>query len=333
MNKEFIKVVFLVSLVTIFSWLLTILIRKLAIRHQVIDFPNDRSSHHIPTPRGGGLAIAIVWFSFLLIWKVVGQLELTLFLALLPGLLVVLIGLIDDIKNLSAKVRFLVQLLASILGLYFLGGLQVIDWGFAYYSLHWIVNIVVVLAMLWMINLFNFLDGSDGFLGSEGVFVFISLFLFTRNILVIIFAASIFGFLILNWPRAKIFCGDVGSTLIGYTFMIFAIYFQNVNQLSILIPIILSGLFTFDATITLFRRFRRKEKLSEAHCKHAYQRFIQSGFTHKTVLGIGFLVNLLLLILCFIGKVFPSLLLISFVMHIFIVYFYVRYADTRKAFE
>jgi UDP-N-acetylmuramyl pentapeptide phosphotransferase/UDP-N-acetylglucosamine-1-phosphate transferase len=333
MNELSMIKVFLAVGIVLISFLLTYLIRRIAIRHEVIDVPNERSSHDIPTPRGGGLAIVSVWYIFLIFWRILNKIDDVLFLALLPGLLIVLVGFADDLKSLSPKLRFIAQLVASILGIYFLGGLKQIDLGFISVHLHWSANLIVVFAMLWMINLFNFLDGSDGYLASEGTFVFASLFIFTGNFPALAFTACILGFLFWNWPRAKIFCGDVGSTLIGYTVMIYAIYFQNSNQLSILIPFILTGLFSIDATVTLIRRFLRKERLSEAHKKHAYQRLIQSGLSHKEVVGLGFGVNLVLLALAGLAQKFSSYVTVFFVLQIIVVFIFMKYSDTRKAFS
>lgn len=328
--SDFWMLVIFLLVILLLSYFSTNLVRKIAVKKSIIDIPNHRSSHTIPTPRGGGLAIALVWFVFLIVWFVLGRLEQNLFLALLSGIIIAIVSFLDDLKGLSPKIRFISQAISSILGLYFLKGLQIIDLGFFSTEISLWSNIIIVIAMIWMINLFNFLDGIDGYLGMEGVYIFFMLFLITGNFIVLAFASIILGFLFWNWPRAKIFCGDVGSTLIGYTIVIFMIYFQNRNQLSILIPIAISSLFWVDASITLYRRWRNKEKLSEAHKKHAYQRLVSSGMSHKQVLYIGIGINVLIGIVAFLTYKINKFLIVSLIIQVILVYFFIRLADNQE---
>ena len=311
----------------------TFIVRNVALRKSILDIPNERSSHSTPTPRGGGLAIALTWYSFLIFWFLEGKLEYKLFLALMCGLILSVISFIDDVRNLSPKIRIVSQIISSSLALVILGGLKIIDLGFIVIKIPVWLNILVLLSIVWMTNLFNFLDGIDGYLGSESLFIFLSLFIITGDILLIAFVSIIFGFLIWNWPKAKIFCGDVGSTLIGFTVMIFAIQYQNTNKLSFIIPIILSGLFWMDASITLIRRWRNKEKLSIPHKKHAYQRLVQWGYSHTQVVIYGMIINILLFLIAYMSWINEKLLLLAFLLHIIIVLIFIKFSDNKMAFK
>ncbi len=276
------------------SFLLTFFFRKIAIKKSILDIPNNRSSHSIPTPRGGGLAIVISWFLGLSLLYSQGKVDKDLFLAFMSGTILVVISFIDDIFTISPKIRILFQIFSSILALHFLGGLEKIDLGFYVLENKLILTGLGFIGIVWFINLFNFLDGIDGYEASEVIFICFSFFILFGNELSLVLVVSCLGFLLWNWQPAKIFMGDVGSTLLGFNIVIFAIYFQNENITSILNILILSSVFWFDATITLIRRWKNREKLSKAHRKHAYQRAVQSGMSHQRVTIIALLINFLM---------------------------------------
>lgn len=126
--------------------------------------------------------------------------------------------------------------------------------------------------------------------------------------------------------------GDVGSTLLGYNIAIFAIYYQNTDKSSIIIWLILSSVFWFDATLTLFRRWRNKEKLSQAHKKHAYQRLVQSGWSHQKTVIAAIIINIFLFGMVFITVWNKQLLLPVFFVCILFLYVIVKFIDKKKAF-
>jgi len=137
------------------------------------------------------------------------------------------------------------------------------------------------------------------------------------------------GFLVWNYGnKAKIFMGDVGSTLLGYNVAIFTIYYANEEASNLWIWVILFGLFWFDATLTLLRRKLNGEKLSQAHKKHAYQRLNQSGYSHLKVTNYSILVNILLFcIVYFIVNIF-----VAFVISVIFLYGIMRFTDNKKEF-
>ncbi|MDD5156716.1 glycosyltransferase family 4 protein [Sulfurimonas sp.] len=271
--------------------MLTYFIKEYAIRKSLIAHVNERSSHVTPTPHGGGVAIAITWFVGLIYLYANNQIEQNFFYALMFGVIISVISYLDDLYELPPKIRIFVQSGVALGGLYVLGGLHGIDFGFFSVDNQIIVNMFAFLLIIWFINLYNFLDGIDGYAGSEAIFLSIAGFLFFGGNHFILLAVAVLGFLFWNWHKAKIFMGDVGSTLLGYTVAIFTIYYANQNTINLWIWVTLFALFWFDATITLFRRYKSGEKLYQAHKKHAYQRLVQLGWSHKRVVLWSIIIN------------------------------------------
>lgn len=308
-------------------------VRMIAIRRSIIDIPNDRSSHSIPTPRGGGLAVAIAWFAGLIYLFYNGKVEQNLFYALLCGIPLTLIGFIDDIFSIKPTYRFLIQFICAGMALFFLSGLQKIHIGPLDLQLPYVLTTLAFIAIVWSINLFNFLDGIDGYIGTEVVFIGLAAYLLTGDILGILLSASVLGFLYWNWPRAKIFMGDVGSTLLGFTVAVLAIYHQNNLSLSIPVWLILTSVFWFDATVTLFRRIFNKEKLSLAHRKHAYQRIVQWEFSHQKTTLWALVLNIMGFGLAWLAMKIPHFDYLFLLADILLLFVILRWIDARKPFE
>ena len=319
-------------LVLFTSVFLTYFIRTYALKKSLLAIPSERSSHTTPTPHGGGIAIAVTWFLGLFYLFTCKEIEASLFYALMCGSLLSIVSYLDDLYELSPKLRLFVQAVVSIAGLYALGGLTKIDFGFWVLANPFITNILAFFGVIWFINLYNFLDGIDGYAASEAIFLALAALSFFSGEYFLVLVASVAGFLVWNWHKAKIFMGDVGSTLLGYNVAIFAIYSQN-NGASILIWLILFGLFWFDATLTLVRRYRNGENLSGAHKKHAYQRLTQSGWSHDKVVLFSIGINVVLFILGDIAFVFQGLTMICFVVALALLYGVVKWIDTKKRFE
>jgi Fuc2NAc and GlcNAc transferase len=250
-----------------------------------------------------------------------------LLIALLCGAPITVIGLVDDVNPVSPKFRLIVQVLCASLAVYFLGGFHSIDLGFASLHSSYLLNILGVIGIVWLINLFNFLDGIDGYLSVEIIFICLSAFFLLGITLPLLLAAATLGFLIWNWQPAKIFMGDVGSTLLGFTIGVFAIHFQNINLSTILFWLMITSLFWFDATVTIIRRIKNREKLFEAHKKHAYQRLVQSGFSHRKTVIWSLGINFIIFILAWISLTLPMLLLPLFCINLFILFIVMRIVD------
>ncbi len=325
---------FLIIYIILFllSLFLTLFIRNLAIRKSILDFPNERSSHKNPTPKVGGLAVAIVWFSGLFYLYITNNIDHKLFFSFIPGILLVVIGIIDDIIAIKPLYRLIFQLIVSGIALFILGGLGKLNLGFFTFENRLILSILALLGIIWFINLFNFLDGIDGYIGMEIVFITSSAILLFNDRIAPVLLASTLGFLIWNWQPAKIFMGDVGSTLLGFNIAVFSIYYQNTSKSSLLIWLMLSSVFWFDATLTLFRRFKKKEPLIVPHKKHAFHRIVQSGFSHQKTVIYAFSLNLIILALaCFSMKI-SNLLLPLFCLNILLLYYVIRLIDKRKTY-
>jgi Fuc2NAc and GlcNAc transferase len=272
--------IYLIALLTSIG--LTYLVRQLALKKNIIDKPNERSSHTVPTPRGGGLAIVLVWFGSLIFLFIQQKIEASLFFALLSGLVLAVVSFLDDIFDLKPIIRILAQAFSALGALYFLGGFQLLP-HFNHTFVVWILNFLFFIGIIWFINLFNFLDGIDGYASQEAILVAAGILLLSGNPIPGMLIAAVAGFLVWNRPKALIFMGDVGSTQLGFVLVVLGIYFHNSGDISILSWLVLTSLFWFDATFTLYRRWRNKEQLSKAHKKHAYQRLTQGGWSHLKV--------------------------------------------------
>lgn len=310
------------------SFTLTYLIKNYAIKKSLVATVNERSSHSVPTPHGGGIAIAFTWFLGLSYLYFIGSIAPMLFYALLAGFAISIVSFFDDLYELSPKLRLFVQSLAAVVGLFCIGGLQTLEFGLFSIQNPILTNIFAFLLILWYINLTNFIDGINGYVGTMFVFLAIAGLLFFGGPHFGILAVAVLGFLYWNWNKAKIFMGDVGSTLLGYNVAIFTLYYANQEPTNLWIWIILFSLFWFDATLTLIRRKLNGEKLSQAHKKHAYQRLTQAGWSHFKVTNFSIGINVILLtMIYFIANVF-----VVFVLSLAMLYGIMKFIDTQKGF-
>ena len=297
------------------SWALTALVRRYALA-RLMDLPNARSSHTIPTPRGGGLAIAVVALGGIALLGAFGVLPWRIAAALAGGgALVAGIGWVDDHQHVVAPARAAVHFLAAGWALWCLGGLPELRLGPVALPLGIAGTVLGVLGIVWVVNLYNFMDGIDGIAGGEalsaGLFGGLLLLaagnapLAAASFLV---AAAAAGFLAWNWPPAKIFMGDVGSGMLGYLFAVLAVASERAGAVPLVAWMILLGVFVVDATVTLLRRAARGEKWYDSHRSHAYQRAVQAGWSHGRVSGLVLAVNVVLAGLAAWGWMQPRLL-------------------------
>ncbi len=311
------------------SLFLTYYIKNYMIKKSLVATVNERSSHTVPTPHGGGIAIALTWFIGLIYLYFTSQIEANLFYALLFGAVISIVSFFDDIYELSPKTRLITQAIVAISGLYFLGGFETLTFGIFDIQNPILTNIFAFFMIIWFINLYNFLDGINGYAGSEAVFLSLAGFaLFGGNPFLILAVATL-GFLYWNWNKAKIFMGDVGSTLLGYNIAIFTIYYSNQESINFWIWIILFSLYWADATLTLIRRKLNKEKLSQAHKKHFYQRLTQSGWSHYKVTNYSIVINLILFCIVY----FISNILLALIVTLICLFLVIKYIDSKKAFQ
>jgi Fuc2NAc and GlcNAc transferase len=306
---------------------------RYAVRNKLTVVPNERSLHDMPTPKGGGIAIVLTWYLGISILYFSGVIERNLFFALLSGVLLAIVSLIDDIRGLKPAIRLIVQFITAIIAFYFLEGLRPLVMPQININYNYVVYPVAIIGMVWFINLFNFMDGVDGFASLEAIIVCAVFFVFSWNMSTILLISCVTGFLYWNWPKAEIFMGDVGSTQLGFILVVMGIYFHNTFEFSILNWIMLTSPFWFDATLTLLRRWRNGEKLSEAHRKHVYQRVVQAGFSHKKVNGFLILVNIFIVILIIFYREFKFLQIPLFGLTLTVFYLLARNVDKRVPFK
>jgi len=311
------------------SFILTLVIKNYYIKNALFNEVNERSSHTVPTPHGGGIAIAITWFVGILYLYFIDDIDTNLFYALLIGIIISIVSFFDDIYELSAKLRIIVQSIVAIAGIYLLGGTKSLDFGLFVIENEIMTNIFSFLLIVWFINLYNFLDGINGYAGSEAIFLSVAGFLLFGGGHFIVLSVAVLGFLYWNFNKAKIFMGDVGSTLLGYNVAIFILYYNNVDSTNLWIWIILFGVFWFDATLTLIRRKLNNEQLSQAHKKHAYQRLTQSGWSHFKVTNYSIGINIVLFCIVY----FISNIVIAFIISLFLLYSVMKFVDYKKKFE
>jgi UDP-N-acetylmuramyl pentapeptide phosphotransferase/UDP-N-acetylglucosamine-1-phosphate transferase len=277
------------------SFVLTALAIAYSKRRGLFDHPGERHSHTAPTPRGGGAGLVLAWIGsqFLLTppysagdWAD----------CIATGVAAIaMLGWWDDHRSLSARLRFTLQLAV---------GLFVVIW-FTSVGLigHWVVAPAALLFLLWMTNLYNFMDGSNGMAGLQGVFsAAVLAWLFQRAgqpaaaATCLLLAAACLGFLPWNLGRARVFMGDVGSLALGFAFGGLLIYGHGSAAFSLPVALLVMALFLADSTLTLLVRVIRGERWYNAHRQHLYQQLIAAGWTHGRVVVAYQALNLLLVL-------------------------------------
>lgn len=280
----------------------SVLMRSYALKRHIVDVPNARSSHAVPVPRGGGVAIVL---SFLLGFTALflfGKVPADLFIALTGGsLLVAGVSFWEDCRRLAIGLRLLAHFAAAGWALYWLGGMAPVDFGFATWSWGWFRQVLGVVGLVWLINLYNFMDGIDGIAASEAIFVAGAAILLLGlapdlSWTIGLLAATCAGFLVMNWSPARIFMGDTGSCFLGFAFGVLAIATSAREMLPVWCWVILLGVFLVDATVTLLTRMVRGTRWYDAHCSHAYQRLAKAQGSHLQAVLAVLLINFLWLL-------------------------------------
>ncbi|MGN5755599.1 MraY family glycosyltransferase [Acinetobacter calcoaceticus] len=282
------------------SFLLTGYMRHYALKKNIIDNPNERSSHTVPTPRGGGVSIVITFLLVLVGLMISHQLQLTTGLILVAaGLGVAVLGFLDDHGHINSMLRLAIHFLIAIGAVSFLGGFSDVTLFNGSLHLGWFANIIAILFLVWLLNLYNFMDGINGIASVEAIttllsLAFIYLLLDTQlsSELLFIFAASVFGFVLWNFPKARIFMGDAGSGFLGLILGILALISLKTDPALFCAWIICLGVFIVDATFTLIRRVINGHKMYDAHRSHAYQYASRKYNSHTTVTISVLLINI-----------------------------------------
>jgi UDP-N-acetylmuramyl pentapeptide phosphotransferase/UDP-N-acetylglucosamine-1-phosphate transferase len=288
---------------------LTMLVRKILLHKNLLDHPNERSSHTAPVPRGGGWAVLIVLLSGIIITSLLHH-DLLPHAGLLAGvILLAAISWFDDKKNVSARARLSMHILAACLGTLCFPPEATLFGGILPFALD---RAIMIIGWAWFINLYNFMDGIDGITGSETISIATGICLVMAaagisdpfvSSLTMLLSGACLGFLALNWHPAKIFLGDVGSVPLGYLtgfcLLVLAMHGH-------LIPALILPLYYLaDSGITLAKRAWRREKIWQAHRQHFYQRAATGVGAHDTVVLTILAANIVLIIAAFGAVFFP----------------------------
>jgi len=297
------------------TWLGTVVLCRWSPRLGLLDIPNDRSSHSQPTPRSGGLSFVLIWpllTSVAALWSGTAMPPGTWAL-LLGGLLIALVSLMDDRWHLPAYVRFSAHVMGGLILLADGRMLrEIVLPGEAVWLLGWLSVPITLLWIVGLTNAYNFMDGIDGLAAGQAVIVATTLawLAYVRAasgpaLAMATLAGAVWGFLLHNWPPARIFMGDVGSAYLGFTFAGWAVLSgaTRSSALPFLAWVVVLAPFLFDTGVTLVSRIIRGQRWYEAHREHFYQRLIRQGWSHLAVtsLYIGVAAFLGLVVVAYYG--------------------------------
>jgi Fuc2NAc and GlcNAc transferase len=298
-----------ISLIFVFiaSYFGVELFRRWCLRFEMVDIPNERSSHTIPTPRGGGIIIVILTVFFYLVFGYFSG--TTNWYFILGSSLIAFISWLDDLVSINSLWRFLVHGISALLVIFGVGVFS-FDVGFLNDS-RWILYLLTYLWIVWLTNAYNFMDGIDGIAATQAITAGIGwcIFAFLADVPSILMFSAVLvatnvGFIFHNWSPAKIFMGDVGSAFLGFNFAVLPLLFlerqTNPNVLPFAICAVL--IFLLDSVFTFFRRVVNREPFWRAHRSHIYQRLTLRGKSHQYVTLLYGMLSVLAITCYFLAK-------------------------------
>ncbi len=317
--------------------------RTWLIQRQVIDLPNERSSHSVPTPRGGGLVIVSITLAVALILTLLTHNWREGLVFVVIGALVAWIGWQDDVKSLSPKFRFLFQglaALATVLGLGYFKSITIPLFGEL--QLGYVGIPITILWIMGLINAFNFMDGIDGMSGSVALTAAFGWMLFLGISgqassllfwLTIAIAASSLGFLGHNWPPARIFVGDVASTFLGFCFAVIPLMSVNRVKDAFLLGVIVMWVYILDTLVAFLRRWIKREPVFSAHRTHIYQRLVISGYRVASITSLYLLLTSLGVVLAYAWihgyRFAPAAIIIGLPVLWILINLFIRYRENK----
>lgn len=288
-------VLWVLPVVACASLVMTGVFRRYALAEGLMDMPNARSSHRVPTPRGGGVAIVLCFLATLPLLAAGGIVSWSLVWGLLGGGAGIgLLGYFDDRDHVATRWRLLGHFVGAAWMMFWLGGMPPVSlWGVTV-ALGWFGHVFAAVYLVWLLNLYNFMDGIDGIASVEaicvclgGAVLYALLGKPQLGVLPLVLACAVAGFLFWNFPPARIFMGDAGSGFLGIVIGALSIQAAWFAPSLLWSWLILLGVFIVDATYTLLRRMLRGERVYEAHRSHAYQHASRRCRAHLPVtLGV-----------------------------------------------
>ena len=281
-------VVFLI--LVILSYLGVSYFRSIAWKYQILDKPNERSSHSKPIPLGGGIVIVLIvlamgaWVANEIDWK-------RSLIYLISAAIMAWMGWRDDVHSLPAVFRLVVQALIAIVSIWGMGYFKVVaipmfgDMALGVFG--------ILITFLWIVgltNAYNFMDGIDGMAGGVALVAALGWMVLSADTqtwfvfwVALAIAASSLGFLGHNWSPAKVFMGDVGSTFLGYSFAVLSLVSADQGGDALLIGTLLMWTVIMDSFVTFLGRLIRRENVFTGHRSHLFQRLVQVGYKHSTI--------------------------------------------------
>ncbi|KAE8543950.1 MraY family glycosyltransferase [Marinobacter nauticus] len=295
---------------------LTVLVRSWAIRKSALVHPTERCSHTIPTPHGGGIAIAAISIILGLLFSMMDWVpDYSMVAFMLLGFVMVALGVWDDFGDLSPKFRLIVHFVVVGVGLASVPSLPVLSVFGTAVDTSEIVALWPLLAVcwVWLINLYNFMDGIDGLAAIQALVLFGGMavnFWFMGHAnwswICLFILGAVLGFTLLNWPPAKIFMGDGGSGFLGFVIGFMMLLSASITHVSMWSWVILLTLFVADATTTLLVRLLTGQNVLQAHRLHTYQKLATKLGSHsKVTLGYGAVMLFILLPCSILANAYP----------------------------
>ena len=288
------------------TWALAGLVRRWLLGRAILDRPVERSSHRIPTPRGGGLAVVPVLAAGWLILAALGQAPAGAALAIGAAIGLALLSWLDDLRNLSVGVRLLGHLAAVAVGLASLPDGSVFQGALPPF----LDRVAAALLWVWFVNLFNFMDGIDGITGVETAAIGVGTAMIAGvtgdsggMALALCATAGAAGFLRWNWHPAKLFLGDVGSVPLGFLlgWLLLDLAIKGLWAPALILPLY----YLADATLTLAARVLRGERFWQAHSHHFYQRALGRDGNHAAVASYVLIGDAILVASAALALTFP----------------------------
>ena len=303
-------IILTVTIVSLATYGLSHLYRTLAIRRNILAHTNERSAHVVPTPTGGGVAFVVVFAVALATLWIQGFIMTSIALAMLGPVAVSIVGFVDDLTPLPVTARVPLYLLGCVWSMYWIG-FPVLNILGAVIDLGWYGIAFGVISLIWLQNLYNFMDGIDGLAISEAAFVCAAVFVIGGNVslqdengVALLIGAVSIGFAVINWPSARIFMGDVGSSFLGLSLGVLALAY---NDVAVWVWMILLGWFLTDGCLTITVRLIRGEKIYQSHNLHAYQHLTRRFGSQKTLVFV-LLVNVIWLApIAYLAHRFPDM--------------------------